>query len=103
MTESKRFQHEGEVRTDMHCHACSKGFIALLDYRIENNQIIECPNCGHSHYRKVENGVVTEIRHGSDNDAPPVKCRRTWKHDSLKMKTTTASEFIRNRWLNFGQ
>jgi DNA-directed RNA polymerase subunit RPC12/RpoP len=99
----KQHERKGEVRTDMHCHACSKGFLALLDYRIENNQIIECPHCGHLHYRKVVAGVVTEVRHGSDPNVEPVKCRKVWKHDVLKMKTTTASEAIRNRWLNFGE
>jgi len=96
-----RYQNKGEVRTDMHCHACSKGFIALLDHRIENEQIIECPNCGHMHYRRVKNGVVTDERFDSDPNTLPVKCRKTWKHDVLKMKTTTASEFLRNSWLNF--
>ncbi len=90
----------GEVRTDMHCHSCSKGFLALLDHAIKGDQVIECPHCGHKHYRAVVDGVVTERRHGSDNDGQPVKCRRVWKHDSLLMKTTSACNFIRERWLN---
>ena len=94
---------EGEVRTDMHCHNCSKGFLALLDHTIAGNQIIECPHCGHKHYRKVVDGKVTEARHGSDSSGDGVKCRRVWKHDVLLMKSTSACEYIRNRWLNLAQ
>lgn len=91
---------EGEVRTDLHCHNCGKGFLALLDSKIEGNQIIECAHCGHEHHRQVVNGKVTEVRHGSSATGSGVRCRRVWKHDSLKMKSTSACNFIRNRWLN---
>lgn len=95
-------QKRGEVRTDMHCHACSKGFVALLDHDLEGKHVVECPHCGHEHWREIKAGVVTESRWGSDDSDKPHKCRRVWKHDVLKMKTTTASQFIRERWLNFG-
>ncbi len=99
-------QHTGLVRTDVHCHNCSKGFIAELDYSLNGEQVAECPSCGHHHYRKIENGKITEARWSSDNRKPDdttIKCRNVWKHDVLKMKTSTASAFIRNRWLNFGR
>lgn len=86
----------------MHCHNCHKGFLALLDHDIEGKHVVECPHCGHFHYRVITAGKVTEERHGSGPEEPAHRCRRVWKHNVLAMKTTTASEFIRNRWLNFG-
>lgn len=105
MESEKNEQHsfQEEVRTSMHCHNCSKGFLALLDHRIDGTHIIECPHCAHQHYRAVKAGVVTEVRWGSDLNTQPVKARKTWKHDSLHIKSTTASDFIRNRWLNLSQ
>lgn len=95
-------QKDGETRTSMDCHNCHKDFIALLDHSIDGNHVIECAHCGHKHYRTILNGVVTETRWGTDHSSA-VKCRRVWKHDSLAMKTTTASNFIRDQWLNFGR
>lgn len=95
----------GPVRTDLHCHNCSRGFIAELDFDIDGEHVVECPHCGHYHYRKIEKGRITESRWSSDNRPPndeSIRCRRVWKHDVLKMKTSSASAFIRNRWLNFG-
>lgn len=96
-------KYDAEVRTDMHCHECSRGFIALLDYRIAGNHIIECPWCGHEHCRVITGGRITDerwdSRFGSDRDRDGIKARRVWKHDVLQARTTLASEFIRQRWL----
>ena len=87
----------------MHCHECSKGFVALLDYTIQGNHIVNCPHCGHEHCRVIEKGKITEdrwsSRHGSDKDKDGIRARRVWKSDVLAMKTTSASEFLRARWL----
>ncbi len=91
---------EGLVRTDMHCHGCSNGFVAQLDYDIDGNHIVECPHCGHEHCRKIEKGKITDDRWDGHNNKVAVPARRVLKHTSLKMQTTTASEFIRDRWLN---
>lgn len=98
-----QFTETGEVRTFMHCHNCSKGFVALLDHAIEGNHVIECPHCGHKHYRSIKDGKVSETRWGSDDEKDAVKCRRVWKHDALAMRTTSACNLIRSRWLNFGR
>lgn len=99
-------QHQGRVRTDVHCHNCSKGFIAELDYDLNGEHVAVCPYCGHDHYRTITKGKITEQRWGSDprvQNTDVIKCRHVWKHDVLRMKTSTASEFIRNRWLNHGR
>lgn len=95
--------HNAEMRTDLYCHDCGKNFIALLDYRIDGNHVAECPHCGHSHYRVIQKGKITEERwnsaHGSDKAKDGIRARRVWKHNVLPMQTSSASDFIRQRWL----
>jgi hypothetical protein len=53
------------------------------------------------HYRVVKDGVITEERHNSSVGTPhKTTTERIWNHDNLKMQTSSASEFLRNRWLN---
>lgn len=96
-------QHDGEVKTVMDCHECSKQFVALLDYSITGNHVVECPHCGHHHCRRIENGSITgdrwDSRYGSDQGRDGIKARRVWKHNALQMQASSASEFIRSRWL----
>jgi hypothetical protein len=99
--------HSGPTKTDMHCHNCSLGFIALLDYSITGNHIVECPHCGHGHCRVIVGGKITGERwdstYGDDKDKVGIKARRVWKHNVLKMQTSSASEFLRSRWLEKSQ
>jgi hypothetical protein len=96
----EQHKHEGLVRTDMNCHNCSKNFIAEIDYSVDGQFEIPCAHCGHIHYRAIKDGKVTESRWGSDDGHTPRKILRVWKHPTLHAQTSTASEFIRNRWLN---
>lgn len=90
----------GKVRTDVNCTECGKTFIAQLDFDLDGNHIVECPYCGHEHCRVVTHGKVTGERWDSKQQRINVERRHVWKADSLPMATTTAAEFIRNRWLN---
>jgi DNA-directed RNA polymerase subunit RPC12/RpoP len=90
------------VRTDLHCTECSKNFIAELDHSIDGNHIVECPYCGHEHCRVIIDGKITSERWDSRSQRIDVDRRRVWKHNVLNIKTSTASSFIRDKWLNFG-
>ena len=90
----------GISRTDMLCSHCSREFIAELDFSINGNHIIECPLCGHEHCRVITNGVITSERWDSREQRVDAKTRRVWKDNVLKMQTSAASAFIRDRWLN---
>lgn len=93
--------HEGKVRTDMHCTNCSKGFLAVIDYDVDGNHTIICPMCGHSHYRVITGGKITSERWNSaSNTTVEDKTQKLWSDSSLKMSTSSASQFLRNRWLN---
>ena len=52
-------------RTRIFCHECNGNFTAELEMFVNGNQEIACPNCGHVHYRVVENGRVTGDRYRS--------------------------------------
>lgn len=100
----EQHKHEGLVRTDLYCHNCDKNFIAELDFDIDGNHVIECPHCGHEHCRVIKNGVITGDRWEGRNDSGvKVKKTRVWKHNVLQAKTSSASAFLRHRWLNLGE
>jgi DNA-directed RNA polymerase subunit RPC12/RpoP len=84
----------------MYCHACSKNFVAELDYSMSGNHQVECPHCGHLHFRQIKDGRVTGERWGSDPNTHIVRRGSVWKSDSQPMVTSTASAFIRDRWVN---
>jgi DNA-directed RNA polymerase subunit RPC12/RpoP len=100
--------HIGETRTDVHCHECSKQFVALIDYSIEGNHIAHCPVCNHKHYRVIKDGKITEERWNAtygpieNEDKIAIKARRVWKTEIVSAYTNSASDFIRNRWFERG-
>lgn len=92
----------GIVRTDLHCTNCSKGFIAKINMDIDGNHTIVCPYCGHNHYRVITDGQVTGDRWQSSSTMKHTvaETEKLWTNDSLKVQTSTASQFLRDRWLN---
>lgn len=89
---------DGAVRTDMHCHQCGKGFIALLDFSIDGQHVVECPRCGHEHCRVIKDGVITGERWDS-RQGRVIRGRSFWKSTVLPAATTTAAEYLRQAWL----
>ena len=92
--------NNGPTRTDLYCTECGKNFIAVLDYSLDGNHVVECPHCGHEHCRVIQNGKVTGDRWDSRKQRVTVGRRSVWKADSQPIMTTTASMFIRDRWIN---
>lgn len=91
---------EGITRTDMHCHYCSKGFIAELDFSINGKHVVECPHCAHEHCRVIMDGKITADRwEGRNGTIREIKGRSFWKSDVLAAKTSKAHQFIRDSWL----
>lgn len=95
-------QGTGIKRTDMNCSHCSGNFIGELDFSIDGNHIIECPLCGHEHCRVIIKGEITSERWDSRKQRVNAKSRRVWKNNILPIKTSVASAFIRDKWLNIG-
>lgn len=96
--------HDKETKTVLDCHECHKQFVALLDFTLFGNHIIECAHCGHEHCRVIEGGRITaerwSSRHGDDRSRDAHRPRRVWKADALAARTSSAAEFIRERWFD---
>jgi len=55
---ARRFQEE------FYCSGgCGKYFKTFLRTDMFGNYTIECPSCGHHHYRVIKDGIITEDRH----------------------------------------
>lgn len=92
----------GIQRTEMHCHNCSKTFVAELNLDINGNYVIECAHCGHEHCRTIKNGKITETRWEGRNDSNTTRVsgRSVWKSSVIQAQTSTVAAHIRERWLN---
>ena len=90
----------GIVRTDMHCHDCGKGFVAAINFDLNGNHVVLCPRCGHQHCRVVQDGKVTGDRWDGRFERIDIPETSVWKTE--QMKTSVASHFLRERWLNHG-
>lgn len=92
----------GIQRTIFNCTNCRKEIIAELDYDIDGNHIVECPHCQHEHCRTIKKGKVTDHRWSSkpQRSEAEIKARRVWKSSVVQVKTSSASHFLRERWLN---
>lgn len=53
-------------REELHCHNCDQYVQFMLDYDLDGSHILNCPNCGHQHYRIIEKGRITAQRWGQD-------------------------------------
>lgn len=97
-------QDEGIIRTTTFCHDCRNNFIAIIDYSIDGNHEVICPHCGHQHCRTIKSGVVTEDRWDTrDNNIIRDGAERLWTNQSIRMKTSSTSLFLRDKWLNHGK
>jgi len=56
---------EDKRKTLLYCHGCDTSFTVEFDYSLNGNHEVKCPNCGHIHYRVIENGEVTGDRYRS--------------------------------------
>ena len=93
---------KGKIRTDMNCTECSKNFVGTIDFSVDGNHIIICPYCGHEHCRVIKNGTITDDRWDSRMQSTETMTQRVWSSESGKIKTSSASMFLRQKWLNLG-
>lgn len=99
-------KRRGHVRSDVHCTACSKTFVTLLDYDTDGHHRIICPYCGHEHWRTIKAGEITEERapDRTNTSLPIIDVSRksTWPTRREDRYNSTVSAFIRDAWLNRG-
>lgn len=92
------------ITHEFYCH-CGKYFDVKLNMSLNGNHRIHCPDCGHIHYRKIENGQITGDRFTENLDSPlvddlyPMKaaCRDFQKeiHDDC---AETEAGFMKRLW-----
>lgn len=61
-TRKKKLKEAKIERQEIYCHACGQYVQFDIDLSLNGNHTLECPNCGHEHYRVVRNGKITEDR-----------------------------------------
>lgn len=54
-------------RQELYCHDCGMYVQFDLDLSVDGEYKLECPKCGHEHYRVVKGGVITDQRWGQDS------------------------------------
>lgn len=57
------FRREEEFYCDVSGGGCGFYFLTYLRSNTYSNMTIQCPGCGHHHFRVVEGGLVTKDRH----------------------------------------
>jgi len=88
-----------KLRSDQYCHDCQRVFVALIDLSISGNHEIQCV-CGHIHYRVVVDGKVTGDRWNSKLQTTTVKKSDISEVTQIPIPTSSASHFLRDKWLN---
>lgn len=58
---------------EFYCPECGKYFLTYLRNNMTGNYTIECPNCKHHHFRKIEAGLITGQRHDTMSTAEQYK------------------------------
>lgn len=53
--------------SELYCHVCNKYVQFQLNFQMNGQHVIKCPNCGHEHYRYINDGKISDRRWGSSN------------------------------------
>jgi hypothetical protein len=73
------------IRQEMFCHGCD-GYVQFeLEIDVDGEYQIDCPNCGHQHFRYVRNGRITDQRAwgGSSGTSGSQYTQVTWQTYSV--------------------
>lgn len=62
-----------DIQQEIYCHACGNYVQFTIPDDINEDIVLDCPNCGHKHYRRVDNGEITESRWGQDPSQNPTQ------------------------------
>ena len=84
---------------ELYCHNCGKYVQFSLDVSFDENYLLYCPNCGHKHYRVVENGKITDRRWGQDpSQQGSIITGTSSTTTSVSISTTSSNYFLANLW-----
>ena len=88
------------------CTNCQKYFDFNLNTTLNGNYRIHCPNCGHIHYRQVNNGAITDNRFTDGHDdqilvediVPMVSSCRDYQKETAEDNSLNARGFVKRLW-----
>lgn len=96
---------------EFYCQVCGKYFDVKLNMSLNGNHRVHCPNpkCGHIHYRKIENGEITEGRFDNhlqdeiivDDLRPMPACCRDFQKEVFEDVAQTEEGFLHRLWDRF--
>ena len=84
-----------KIKTELYCHECGNDFTVELDMDLNGNHEIECPHCGHIHYRVIEDGEVTSDRYKSSMGTVQTN---TWVTTTSYQSTDSSSSWTSDSW-----
>jgi len=109
-------------RQELNCPECRGTYRFDLDFELDGNHEVVCPGCGHTHYRIIVNGRITETRYqaysgystyaatsyqmystailGAADGTSTVSSFDTGGTGSGTVCYGTGDTFLRNAWMN---
>ena len=107
-------------RQELHCPECRGSYRFDLDFELDGNHEVVCPGCGHTHYRIIINGRITETRYqpydsyatyaatsyqmystSSDSTTDTSYSSSDWGYTGTGgISTGGTGDFLRNSWMN---
>lgn len=78
-------------KQELFCHGCNSYVQFELDIEVDGNYTLDCPNCGHPHYRLVSDGRITGIRWDVEplNDLPVINIWPTGLSDTATITNSS--------------
>lgn len=87
------------------CTNCPKIFDFKLNTSLDGNYRIHCPNCGHTHYRVLKKGKITDQRFPDNDDQilyediKPMKSScRDFTKETYEDNTEERAGFFKRLW-----
>jgi hypothetical protein len=77
-------------RQELYCHNCDRYVQFNLDLSVDGNYRLDCPFCGHDHYRVVKDRKITDERYGQS------------PNQNMYTQIYTSSSTTTSTWTNYG-
>lgn len=89
-------------RQELYCHNCGKYVQFNLDLSLDGNYKLDCPNCGHDHYRVVKDGKITDERYGQSSAQQSYQQIYTTSYTTQSTYTTYSGTYahLYGSWMN---
>jgi len=92
-------------KVEFYCSNCCKYFDVKLNMSLNGNHRVHCPNCGHIHFRLIENGEITTSRFNEVedkiivDDLRPMKAScRDFQKEVYEDNVQTGEGFMKRLW-----